>query len=232
LFPLFAGIGLAIGCIVPSIFELTQELHQRSRHEGLEMAATIAIGATVLLCSGIILGRRNVSSLPATETGPRKHQFGLRAVFAVTTVTAIVLAIAKLLDSHWTNSIVMALAFAIVGWSISGGWPIQSRVGALLASLFLPFTWMVAFNVPFGHTSGLAVNIPIGPGILAAELLRGFANMSVDEAGNLAFGFVLLQLLVGAWLAQRGGAGFIGFAVLVLASSTLSSLVFHVLYRA
>jgi hypothetical protein len=154
----------------------------------------------------------------------------LRAIFAVTTVTAVALAMAMLLDAAWSSALVVAVVFAIVGWSVSGDWPIRSRIGALLASLFLPFTWMVAFNVPFGSTSGLAVNIPIAPGILPALLLRGLA--SVDEVGKLAVAFVLLQLLIGAWLARRGGALFFAYAVLVLGSSTVNSLVFHVLYRA
>jgi hypothetical protein len=234
LLPLLTGLSLVMGFMVPAIFELAQKPASRNRFAKMEQTAVAIAVATAVWCAvaGFLGGRRAKPS-PAATT-PRAMQFGLRAVFVAVTLTAVVLAVARALDMHWGSAVTLALVVAIAAWSLTGDWPLRARIGTLLACTYFPFTWMIAFNRPFGYTSGLVVNMPLGPGILWGELLRGLAQLSggADRVANLAIVFVMLQLLVGAWLARRGGKLYATYLVLALASSSLSSLVLHVLYRA
>ena len=230
LFTLSAGIALVIGFIVPTIYEWTQKSVARSLIPPLELAAAAALVLTMIgYTLNVWLGRREEVQT-VHRTG--KCQFGLRGLFAVTTLAAIAVAIARWFDASLANASVAAVALVIAGWSFCHDWHVRARTGALLASLFFPFAWMIAFNEPFGRTSGLAVNIPIGPAILPAELIRSLIDgVKVDDMETIAAVIVVVQLVVGSWLAARGGKLSVAYTLTVLGLSSLSSLVMHAMYR-
>ena len=74
------------------------------------------------------------------------------------------------------HKVVQALTVIVGVFAFRQASQVRCRIGSLLASLFLPFVWMIGYNVPFGHASGLAICIPIGPVILPAELIRGLVE--------------------------------------------------------
>ena len=232
-FLLCTGISLAFGFVVPSIYELTQERVSHGRHVKLELLALAVVLFTIVVCA-VITGLRHK---PAKEQGVAcirpNRQFSLRQIFLAVSLFAVVFAIAPLLDAPLASVLTGGVAIAIAGWSIViGSWEIRSRVGCLLVNSFIPFVWMIAYNRPFGHTSGLAVNIPIGPGILIAELLRGVTGFGADDTAKLAGVVVIVQLLIGAWLTRRGGMLSTVYLLLLFAFSSLSSLFLHAMYRA
>ncbi len=85
LLPLFTGISLAIGFIIPSIFELTQKPASRSRHYVMEQAAVAVLGIAILACSFAMWLSRNPTKQPV-DADFRKMQFGLREVFVAMTL--------------------------------------------------------------------------------------------------------------------------------------------------
>jgi hypothetical protein len=92
---------------------------------------------------------------------------------------------------------------------------------------------MVAYNEPFGRTSGLVTAIPFAPAILPAGLIRALTDAgSPDEMGQIAGLIVIAELLLGAWLARRGGKLFACYLCLILLVSSVSSFGMHALYRA
>jgi hypothetical protein len=228
---LLTGGSLAIGLLVPSFYEWTSPLYSSSGHVELERGAAVVLLATIIGCALVMRLRAGEASRTA-ETGGRRLQFGLRGVFAAMTLTAVVFAIIRLLRAPYSVGAVAAVAMAIAGWSLICGGEIRWRMAAMLACMFLPFVWMSAFNVPFGRTSGLALSLPIGPGIVPAELIRAFAGLSTDAAAKIPAVIVIFQLLIGACLAHRGGKLALIYTLVLLAVSTLSSLLLHALYRA
>jgi hypothetical protein len=160
-------------------------------------------------------------------------QFRLWQLFALMTVAAILLAAMKWLDISWASALVAAVALGVLAWSLTQDRRVRSRAAALVAGLFCPLAWMVAYNVPFGRTSGLVAAMPFAPAILPAGVIRALTGGGgPDEMGLVAGTIVIAELLVGAWLAWRGGKLFVAYLLLVLIVSSVSSLGMHALYRA
>jgi hypothetical protein len=232
LLTLLAGISVAIGFFVPVLFEWGQKPASRSRLPTMERAAIAALVLTIVACALVVWLRKPAGNSPVAAR-PRL-QFGLRGLFAATTVAAVLLAASRWLGVSLSSGLVVAAAFCAVGWSLCQGAAVSWRVGALLACLFFPFVWMIAFNVPFGRTSGLVTAIPFGPALLPAELIRVLTDASIgpDGSASIAAVIVIGELALGAWLAGRGGKLWLVYLILVLLVSSVSSLGMHVGYRA
>src|SRR5688572_5192782 len=106
--PLLAGISLAIGLFVPSVFEMAQEPASRHRHDQLELAAVIVLAATTLVCTAVSLLRKRQAE-PMREIGPPGNwQFGLLQLFLAITMFAIALAIMPLLELWVASAVIVA----------------------------------------------------------------------------------------------------------------------------
>jgi hypothetical protein len=231
LLPALVGISLVVGFIVPCVFEWGEEPWNRSRYYGLERGAVLALVMTIMATATCTLVRGETVQKPVEQSSTRRLQFGLLGLFVAMTLEAMLFATIPLLKTPIVVALVLAVILAILVWAFTCDWTVRGRVVSLLAIQYLPFAWLIAFNVPFGHTSGLAINIPLCPGILFGELFRGLVGLDQSIAGTVAIVIVVLQLLIGAWLARRGGKLFIAYAILVLIISSLSSLMIHALYR-
>ncbi len=234
LYSLLIGISLAIGFAVPVIYEWTQKPPARSRIPSMERAAigVLLLTALAVVASAILVKLMQPAEEPPTSQRP-KLQFGLRGLFAVTTALALFFAAVRWLDAPWSSGLVAAAAAGAMGWSLSRGAAAAWRLGALLACMFFPFVWMIAYNVPFGQASGLALILPVGPAVLPAEIIRSVldSSLSPDDMMPVAAVIVIGELALGAWLSARGGRSLLAFLILALIVSTISSLGVHVLYR-
>jgi len=220
---------MTIGFLVPVAFEFTEKPWNRTRLVGLEWAAIVTVAVTCALGGlGAWWGKR-----PAATQGKRKIQFRLWQLLALMTLDAIALAVAKWLEIPWGSALVAVVALNVLAWGLTQDALVRSRAAAVVAGLFCPQVWMVAYNVPFGRTSGLAGAIPFAPAILPAALIRAVTYRGgPDEMGMVAAVIVIGELLLGAWLAWRGGKLFGAYLVLVLLVSSVSSFIMHALYRA
>jgi hypothetical protein len=232
LFTLTAGVGLTIGFLVPVAYELMDEPWNRSRLVGLERAALVTAVLTCLL--GALAAWLGRNSEPSETAGPRKKfQFRIWQLFAAMSVAAILLAAQRWLDLSWASALVAGVALGVLGWSLLLEARARSRMAALVAALFCPAVWIVAYNEPFGGTSGLVAAIPFVPAVLPAELIRVFTSAGgPDEMAQIAGLIVIAELLLGAWLARRGGKLFACYLGLILLVSSVSSFGMHALYRA
>lgn len=230
LFTLVAGVGLTIGFLVPVAFEFAEEPWNRTRLVSMERAAILTAVLSSALCVCLIyLGKQKP---PAAERRP-KLQLRLWHLFAVMTLAAILLAAMKWLDHSWASGLVATVALGVLGWAVCQDARVRSRAAALVAGLFCPLVWMVAYNVPFGRTSGLVTAIPFAPAILPASLVRVvISSGGPDEMGVVAGAIVIAELLLGSWLAYRGGKLFVTYLLLVMVVSIVSSFGMHALYRA
>jgi hypothetical protein len=230
LFTLVAGVGLTIGFLVPVAYELTEKPWNRTRLVGLERAAMVTAALTCALC--VLKAWVSKGDAPAAAEPKRKIQFRLWQLLAAITVAAILLAVMKWLV-FWAIVLVPAVVLGVLGWVIRQEARVQSRTAAVLAVLFCPQVWMVAYNAPFGRTSGLLTALPIAPAILPSALIRAVTYRSgPDHMAMVAGAIVIAELLVGAWLAWRGGKLFVAYLILVLLVSCISSFGMHALYRA
>lgn len=231
LFTLVAGVGLTIGFLVPVAFELTEKSWNRSRLVPLERAAMVTAALTCAL--GVFVAWLGKCSGPSADERKRKIQFRLWHLFAVMTLAAILLAMVKWLDISWASALVAAVALGVLAWALAQDARVRSRAAALVAGLFCPLVWMVAYNVPFGRTSGLVSAMPFAPALLPAALIRALdSGGGPDEMGLVAGVTVISELFLGAWLAWRGGKLFVAYLLLVLLVSSVSSFGMHALYRA
>ena len=215
---------------MPVAYEWMQEPWNRTRLVFLEWASLVTVALTCVVCGFAAWLSRGSSS--AAEPRPRT-QFRLWHLFAVMTLAAILLATGKWLDVSWASAVVAAVALGVLSWSLFQDARARSRMAALVAAVFCPLVWMVAYNEPFGRTSGLVAAIPLAPAILPAALLRIFTSGGGhDELGQFAGLIVIAELLLGAWLARRGGKLFAFYLCLILLVSSVSSFGMHALYRA
>lgn len=231
LLTLVAGLGLTVGFLAPVVFEWMQEPWNRTRLVGMEWAAMVSAVAACGL--GVLeYWHRRRFEQAADERRP-KVQFRLWQLFAVMTIAAVLLAVMKWLSVAWASSLTALVAVVVLGWGLFQEPGLQLRASALVAALFCPMMWMVAYNVPLGRTSGLVSAIPFAPGLLPAVLIRAVTYRSgPDQMGLVAAAIVIGELLLGAWLAWRGGKLFTAYLLLMLLVSSVSSFIMHALYRA
>jgi hypothetical protein len=229
LLPLFICLSLVIGLLIPSIYEFSQELHNRSLHAGLEQLAIFVALLTVAVYLFFAWRREKLGQPASIVVTP--IQFRLRELFIAITFTAVLLALVPLLTRGVASAFVVVLVVATLAWAFRGNVRRRSQTIAILATMFLPFAWIFAVNKPFGHVSGLLPIIPLCPGIFFAELLRNLLHFSREASAQLAIVFVVVQLLIGIGTVRRGGKLPVVYAVVMLVASSFSSLVIHAMYR-
>lgn len=228
-FPIFSGLSLAFGLLVPTIFELGEKPAARSRHLEMECASISALFLTLLITT-LCWYRCQPSESEHSDSSPhdvRRVQFGMRGLLGGMTLAGVLLAAAPYMQETLSSAIVIVGVLLMLIWSLFYSSPIRCRAGTLIASMYLPFVWMVLYNRPIGNTSGLIEVIPLGPAIVPATLASG----QIDNAYGLAAAFIFIYLLAGAWLIRHGTL-FFAYLVLMLLFSCFNSFMMHVLYRA
>jgi hypothetical protein len=231
LFTLMAGFSLAIGLLVPTIFEWSESPAARSRHPEMERAALMAIVVALLFAGPFWLlknpERETEEALKLVRDKP--VQFGIRHLLIAMTLVAILAAGIPLIKDVIAPWVVMGAIAGLSLWAVFLGPVVRSRVGALMSAVFLPFAWIVPYCKPWGHVSGMLEATLFGPGILPALLLvRGTPDDSVWIAAIL----VLIYLGIGFWLARRNGSIlFLVYLSLAFLASAFSSFIFHALFR-
>ena len=227
---LIAGAGLSIGFTVPNAYEWFGVPPSGTRYHLLQRAAlvTALLASVVALAIGYFLPKQQLK--PYTE---QPLTFRITTLLGATALVAIGVAISRWCEMPVMSIVVVAVAILVLVWASLRSWSAGVRAVALLAAMFLPCIWMVAFNEPIGRTSDLAVGIPMVPAILPAAVVRRLVDTpSVDDVPKIAAGIVILQLLAGGWLVTRGGKAYIAFLLLSLVFASVNSFVMYVLYRA
>ena len=214
--PLAIGFSLAIGTIVPSIYE------RRPRNAILEW---IAIGSVIVAIA--IWGTLRAKD----ETHDRREplmQFSLRSILIGTAIVAIVAASARTGNQQIVSVVVVAVALSTAAWSIREQRVIRNCLLCLLAVLFLPFAWIAAYSRPIGRISNLVDALPIGPGIIPSLLTRSFVDLDHDQVTCLAGLFVVTEILIGFIVFKRSTAWANAYLLVILLISAASSFALFV----
>ncbi len=231
-FTLYSGTGLAFGLFVPTFVDLQSKQLSRIDFSKLDFAALVVFLITLSI-SGLIWFFNKQTKQDEDNDSFVPFQFGIRHVLIATTLTALLVGIIPLLEFDQSNQWQMScgmLGFLIllIGWTMFQRADVRPRISSILASLFLPFVWIIAYNQPFGHTSGMLPALLFGPGLVPAMLLR---QGNPDNAIWLALVFVVVEIGIGVWLAFRGGKLYLTYLTLCLLLSCFTSFVMHALYR-
>jgi len=229
----FTGISLAVGFLVPTVFECFEESAVGSHFPRMELAGLGALLMTFAIWAGSAwFGSSEVAMQVASESSS-SFQFSLRTLFIVTTLVAFALAAGRMLSEvYLASSLVVAVGLGLGIWSLTCDWCVRGRFGAVMACSFFPYLWMIAFNKPIGSTSGLIMHLPLAPSVLPAVLIGSlFGNQHPDNLTGFAAVMVVVQLALGFWLAKRGGKLAVAYLTLLLMLSSVGSLGFHALYR-
>jgi hypothetical protein len=232
LFTLWAGFSLAYGLLVPSLYEFTQNPVARIEHSETELAACAVLVITLAAATVFWLLNRPSESTPQVGPAFRKFQFGLREMLVAVTLIGVVCGSVRFMGLMMLSWIVVLAALGAGMSSIYGGRSVRSRSWAILAAMFLPFSWMVLKNVPFGYTSGLAIHIPLSPAFFPLAMTQALfsGNSAINSYGASAV-LVIAELAVGSLLAWRGGKLALIYVAAVFVNSAFGSFGIHALYR-
>jgi len=230
-FPWFTsttGLALTFGLLVPTIFELGEKA--RSRHTGLERGALLVIVLTIAIAALIWFLNKPSDDSDDQPDKVANLQFGIRHILITMTVIAIAIGVAPALNPEKDILIwgMFGILVGTIGWTSIQRADLRVRSGTLIAGMFLPFVWIIAYNKPFGHTSGMLPGILFGPGLVPAMMLR---RGNVDNTLWVAIIVVVLELGIGIWLAHRGRKLFAAYVVFCLLLSSVTSFFFHAMYR-
>ena len=170
-----------------------------------------------------------------------RFQFGLKSVFALTTVVAILVGLGLIVAptlARTTNWLWIALGAVFV--VASAAWQIVGRRGerrlAALSlvhaalCLYLPFAWLVLIDYPWtSYRVSWLLLWPILPGFLPGAYF--FHPHGPSEFTTMGIATALL-LGIGAWIHRQGRIGVVVTTLLLLLISVPSAMLAYAAFRA
>ena len=244
------GVTLAFGLLIPWLYKVTLSgsgrVGERERSLLLSSIAVLILTGIVIVVRAFMASREKTRRLENPlhsndgETAiihpQRRAQFGLKRIFALTTFVAGFAALGARLFPHFSSVTTVIIATAVATtWAITEFryTPLQrSQFRTLLAVMFLPFVWVIRFNKPFGHVSGMLDSMPIGPGLFPSFFIGRMLGASRDGFDVISAVVVIIELLVGLLLIRIGGRLSKAFLYAMFALTTFTSMFLHLMYRA
>jgi hypothetical protein len=236
-YPILAiGFALTIGLVIPPFYEWSNGSQILGRELKL-LRATFLTLAITLVVSAIGFWRnwqiRHTLSAPEGDDPVqpiRKIQFSIRGQLIVTTLVAILLAVAPLFATTWQGTVTLVLIFAILGWAIFIQRSAFIRTLCWLGVTYLPFVWVIPFSKPFGSVSGMIDSLPVFPALIPAMILSRIIGHHTQD-GPALFIVAVTALIAGFFVMRRGGKLSTVTIALAFVSAILGSMLLHVMYR-
>jgi hypothetical protein len=225
---ILTGIAIIVAMLVPVLFEFTEVALSRRRHTGLKRAALMTGVVTIIVGITWSAIRRRFPPKFETATPSNRRQFSTFDLIVFTTFVAAFMAVSKIMSWKVASSLIIAVSLAMGIWSCWQSASTRTHIFSLLACLFLPFLWIVPFNKPFGHTSGMYEGFTIGPSLIPVVFVMRDNN---DAGSAVAAMWVIGELLLGAWLARRAGWKSLIYIVGILGLSSINSFFLYALSR-
>ena len=222
-FSLFIAASLLVGWFIPRFYIWTDS--DQSRPSPLLWQVPLgSIVVSMAFC--VVLPRLPIANQTSNKTSQQRLLFSIRTLLLITAMIAVaIVLLAKfpLLGS----GIAMAGAFMyLIAFCVSNP---QHRLAtaALVASMSLPYVWIVGYDELGRILPDLLVMFAGLPAFLPAALLGRLFNQNMHDAFWLALLLTALEMVIGIWMIRLGPKRTIAYLLLVLHVSALGSLGFH-----
>ena len=227
-FSLFIAASLLVGWFIPRFYIWTDS--DQSRPSPLLWQVPLgSIVVSMAFC--VVLPWLPIANQKSNKTSQQRLLFSIRTLLLITAMVAVaIVLLAKF--PLLVSGIVTAGAFVyLIAFCVSNP---QHRLeaSALVASMSLPYVWIVGYDELGRILPDLLVMFAGLPAFLPAALLERLFNQNMHDAFWLALLLTALEMVIGIWMIRLGPKRTIAYLLLVLHVSALGSLGFHALVLA
>ena len=227
-FSLFIAASLLVGWFIPRFYIWTDS--DQSRPSPLLWQVPLgSIIFSIAFC--VVLPWLPIANQTSNKTSQQRLLFSIRTLLLITAMVAVaIVLLAKF--PLLVSGIVTAGAFMyLIAFCVSNP---QHRLAtsALVASMTLPYVWIVGYDELGRILPDLLVMFAGLPAFLPAALLGRLFNQNMHDAFWLAILLTALEMVIGIWMIRLGPKRTIAYLLLVLHVSALGSLGFHTLVLA
>lgn len=227
-FSLFIAASLLVGWFIPRFYIWTDS--DQSRPSPLLWQVPLgSIVVSMAFC--VVLPWLPIANQTSNKTSQQRLLFSIRTLLLITAMVAVaIVLLAKF--PLLVSGIVTAGAFMyLIAFCVSNP---QHRLeaSALVASMNLPYVWIVGHDDPGRILPNLLVMLAGLPAFLPAAWLGRLFNQNMHDAFWLALLLTALEMVIGIWMIRLGPKRTIAYLLLVFHVSALGSLGFHMLVLA
>ena len=227
-FSLFIAASLLVGWFIPRFYIWTDS--DQSRPSPLLWQVPLgSIVVSMAFC--VVLPWLPIANQTSNKTSQQRLLFSIRTLLLITAMVAVAIALLAKFPLL-VSGIVTAGAFMyLIAFCVSNP---QHRLAtaALVASMSLPYVWIVGYDELGRILPDLLVMFAGLPAFLPAALLGRLFNQNMHDAFWLALLLTALEMVIGIWMIRLGPKPTIAYLLLVLHVSALGSLGFHALVLA
>ena len=223
---IFIVLSFAIGCSIPAFYEWSGADQSRSPPVlGYTALALVSLGASVCLALPWLPAASAGSVAPSTTI-----RFNIRTLLIATAACALVLAALMKFPLVVSGALYLVALFSAIWIAIV----VVERRGqtiALLATLYLPFSWIITTAAEW-HISPTTLLLSMGlPALLPTLLIGSWTGHPAHSISWLSLLLTSLALLNGIFIIRIGPRLVIAYLVLILLVATFGSFVLNALVR-
>ena len=223
IYPLFIAVSLLVGWFIPGFYAWTDSDQSRPSPLLWQVPLSSAI-LSVAFC--IAFPWLPIASKPPNGIARPQMRFSLRMLLMLTAGAAVAIALLFKFPLG-VSGIACASAYAyIIAFCVRHPEHRMAAV-ALLASLTLPYAWVVGYDELGRILPHFAVMFAGMPAFVPAALTSQLLGQNMRESQWLAFLLTAFELAIGIWMIRLGPKRTIAYLLLVIHISALGSLVFY-----
>jgi hypothetical protein len=227
IFPLLIAVSFLAGWFIPHYYDWTGSDQSRSSPLVGQTALGLIVGAIMIWAALPWLPVADDVSRPAQSFRVR---FTTRTMFLMTAAVAVVIVTFTKFPLV-ASGVLCAFAFCYLVWFWFRFGQNRWQTTALLACMWLPFIWVVAWD-ELDYSSEILWLFAGMPAMFPAVMIGSLFGQNPNDALWLAVLLTGAEMTVGAWIIRLGPRRTIAYLVFVLLMSTFGSLGLHALMRA
>ena len=227
-FSLFIAASLLVGWFIPRFYIWTDS--DQSRPSPLLWQVPLgSIVVSMAFC--VVLPWLPIANQTSNKTSQQRLLFSIRTLLLITAMVAVAIVLLAKSPLLVSGIVTAGVFMYLIAFCVSNP---QHRLeaSALVASMNLPFVWIVGNDDPGRILPNLLVMFAGLPAFLPAALLGRLFSQNMHDAFWLALLLTALEMVIGIWMIRLGPKRTVAYLLLVLHVSALGSLGFHVLVLA
>jgi hypothetical protein len=229
IFSLLIAASLLVGWFIPKFYIWTDS--DQSRPSPLLWQVPLG-SAIVSMAFCIVLPwlpiTNQKSDKTSNQTSKPRLQFSLRTLLLVTAIVAGAIVLLAKFPLVMSGIVTVGAFMYLISFFVSHP---QHRLAtsALIASMNLPFVWILGHNKLSRISPSLLAMFPGLPAFFPAFWMGTLFNQNLHDRFGLALLLTSLEMMIGIWMIRLGRKLAIAYLLLVLHVSAFGSLVFHTL---